>query len=402
MATVNEQRLSRLNADTPSSPGRIAVVGVGGGGCNAVGSMALEWQSGPSVIAVNTDSQALGGMEVTTRLQIGEKITRGLGTGGDPKVGRLAAEDDFQTLCGLFAGLDLVFIVTALGGGTGTGAAPVVARAAQESGALTIAFATLPFAFEGERRMSQARQGLAELRDQADVVMAVPNQSLFSAAGRNATAEIAFKQADYMLGMGVFAIWKLLMHRGLVNVDFATLRMVARRSGGMTVFSYGEGRGAGKAADAVQAALNSPLLENGQPLSEAESVLISVLGGADMTMQEIESVMNAVQGALRKDAHVLMGTAIDPHWQDTISVTLVASQYWRADEAPKQDEADEDGETAKSAPAPRGKRRAKATQPQLGLDSIGKGMFKDVEPTVVDGEDMDLPTFIRRGVTIEK
>ena len=402
MATMTDPPVPRVNTGTPASPGRIAVAGVGGGGCNAVSSMAIEWQNGPSVIAVNTDAQALGGVQATTRLQIGEKITRGMGTGGDPKIGRLAAEDDFQTLRGLFSGMDLVFIVTALGGGTGTGAAPVVARAAQECGALTIAFATLPFAFEGERRMSQARQGLAELRDQADVVMAIPNQSLFSSSGQDATAESAFKRADYVLSMGVFAIWKLLMHRGLVNVDFATLRMVARHSGGMTVFGYGEGRGAGKAADAARAALNSPLIENGQAIAEAESVLISVLGGPDMTMQEIESVMTAIQGVVRKDAHVFMGTAIDPHWRDTISVTLVASQYWTDDRLPKEDSNEEAGEKLKADAAPRGKRRAKATQPQLGLDSIGKGMFKDVEPTVIDGEDLDLPTFIRRGVTIEK
>lgn len=384
----------------PAVIGRIAVAGVGGGGCNAVGSMAAEWENGPTLIGINTDAQALAGIKGCRSLQIGEKITRSMGTGGDPKVGRLAAEDDIQALRSLFSGMDLVFIVTALGGGTGTGAAPVVARAAHDNGALVIAFATLPFAFEGERRMAQARQGLAELRDQADVVVAVSNQSLFSAAVQNAAAETAFRQADYVLSMGVFAIWKLLMHRGLVNVDFATLRMVARQSGGITVFSYGEGRGPAKAGDAARAVLNSPLLENGQSLAEAQSVLISVLGGPDMTMQEIETAMTAVQAALRKDAHVFMGAAIDPHWTDTISVTIVASQYW-ADESPEPADPEPEGETARPA-AEKRKRRGRATQATLGLDSIGKGMFKDVEPTIIDGEDMDIPTFIRRGVQIEK
>jgi cell division protein FtsZ len=401
MALGTSGKLTGEQSAGSTALSRIAVVGVGGGGCNAVRSMAADWDNGPTVMAINTDAQSLDGIGVERRLQIGEKITRGMGTGGDSKVGRLAAEDDIQSIRSLVAGMDLVFIVTALGGGTGTGAAPVVARAAHDSGALVIAFATLPFSFEGERRMSQARQGLAELRDQADVVVAVSNQSLFSASVQGAAAETAFKQADYVLSMGVFAIWKLLMHRGLVNVDFATLRMVARHSGGVTVFSYGEGRGATKAEDAVRAALNSPLIENGQSLTEAQSVLVSVLGGPDMTMQEIEGVMTSIQEVLRKDAHVFMGAAIDPHWTDTISVTIVASQYWAAD-TPERDEPESDGGSARPAAAEKRKRRGKATQPTLGLDSIGKGMFKDVEPTIIDGEDMDIPTFIRRGVQIEK
>jgi cell division protein FtsZ len=379
-------------------------MGVGGGGCNAVSSMAAGWDHGPSVVAINTDAQALDGMQGVVRLQIGKKITRGMGTGGDLTVGRLAAEDDFERLREVCSTIDLVVVVAALGGGTGTGAAPVVARAAHETGALVIAFATLPFAFEGDRRMAQARQGIAELQDHADVVIVVPNQALFAAAGGNATATEAFRQADYILSMGVFAIWKLLIQRGLINIDFATLRMVARCSGGVSVFSYGEGRGFTRADEAAQSALHSPLLEDGAALANAESVLVSILGGPDMAIREVESIMNALRKVVRKDAHIFMGTAIDEHWKDTISVTLVASQFWSEEEPGPGAEVSGTSPEESPKPAAGGKRkkRTSATQPQLGFEALSKGIFKDVEPTIYQGEDLDIPTFVRRRVMIEK
>jgi len=384
---------------------RISVVGVGDGGCNAVDSMAAHWENGPSLIAINTDAQSLKTTQASTRLQIGEQITRNMGTGGDSNMGALSANDDFDTLQGLFRGMDLVFMVATLGGGTGTGATPVVARAARETGAMVIAFVTLPFTFEGERRMSQARQGLLQLQDQADVVIVIPNQALFAAAGANATAEEAFHQTDYYLSMGIFAIWKLLTQRGIINLDFATLRMVARCSGGASSFSYGEGKGPQRARDAIQNALNSPLFENGETLAEAESILVSILGGSDMSVKEVESIMTAVENAARKDTHIHMGTSIDESWNNAISVTLVASRFWRAEE-----EADEktvpDPTTAEELPAaPAGKkkrRKNETTQSQLILEGISKGIFKDVEPTIIDGEDMDVPTFIRRHVAVSK
>ena len=389
--------------DNSIMTGRIAVAGVGGGGCNALDSMARHWEGGPALIAINTDGQALRSGRVANRIQIGERITRSMGTGGDAKVGKLAAEDDFDRLQDVFRGMDLVFVVTTLGGGTGTGAAPVVARAARETGAMVITFATLPFAFEGDRRMSQARQGQIELQDQSDVVIVIPNQSLFAAAGPTATAEEAFEQADYYLSMGAFAIWKLLTQRGIINLDFATLRMVARCSGGGGIFSYGEGKGANRATEAAQGALHSPLLEDGQTLADAESILVSILGGQDLTVRDVQSIMTAIEGATRKDAHIHMGTAIDDAWQDTVSVTIVASRFWRG-----EDESDaQDGEpTIVTDPdSPEGKKKRKksdAIQTQLGLEEISKGIFKDIEPTLVGGEDLDVPTFLRRRVQIDK
>lgn len=252
--------------------------------------------------------------------------------------------------------------------------------------------------------MAQARQGVAELRDQADVVIVVPNQGLFAAAGGNATAEEAFRQADYILSMGVFAIWKLLTQRGLINIDFATLRVVARCSGGVSAFSYGEGRGFTRAEEAAQAALHSPLLDAGAALlANAESVLISILGGPDMAIREVESIMNAIRKVVRKDAHIFMGTAIDEHWRDTVSVTIVASQFWVDEEtaAGKAETEPEEDEAARTASG-RKKKRSGATQTQLGFEPVSKGIFKDVEPTYIEGEDMDIPTFVRRRIVIEK
>lgn len=397
--------------DNVMATARISVVGVGGGGGNTINSMAANWENAPSLIAINTDAQSLNAVQCTTRLQIGKRITRSMGTGGEGKIGKLSAEEDFETLQGLFRGMDLVFLVTALGGGTGTGASPVVARAAHEVGAMVIVFATLPFTFEGDRRMSQARQGLVELKDHADVVIVIPNQSLFAAAGENATAEGAFRQADYYLSMGVFAIWKLLTQRNIITLDFATLRMVARCSDGGSHFSYGEGKGPRRAEEAVKAALHSPLLDNGEALAEAEAVLVSILGDPGMSIREVETIMNQIKAATRIDAHIHMGTAIDDSWQDAIAVTIVASRYWRedaeieekSDDRPSFDPSTGPDAGAAVAPPPRKrKRRNTETQSQLILGGISKGLFKDVQPTIVENEDMDVPTFIRKHVTVDK
>lgn len=396
-----------MSTDRLLTPDRIVVVGVGGGGGNAVASMAASWENAPALMAIDTDPQSLEGSQVPRRLAIGRKITNSLGTGGDIDVGRLAAEDDKEALREAFSGIELVFVVTTLGGGTGTGAAPVVTRAAGESGALTIAFAALPFDFEGEHRLSLARQGLARLRDEADIVIVVPNQDLFAAAGAHLSAEEAFRLADYHLGMGVFAIWKLLVTRGVINLDFATLRTVARCSDDTSVFSYGEGKGTDRAADAVQAALGSPLVAGGAAVAEAECIVVSILGGPDLALREIESIMTAVRAAARKDAHLIMGAALDMAWAGAVAVTLVVSRHWNTEEpAPVESNAATSAPGSPEVPdakRPRRKRKASPQQPTLSLDgSISRGMFKDVEPTAVDGVDMDIPTFIRRRVSIEK
>jgi cell division protein FtsZ len=257
--------------------------------------------------------------------------------------------------------------------------------------------------------MSQARQGLVELKDHSDVVIVIPNQALFAAEGTTATTEEVFHRADYYLSMGVFALWKLLTQRNIINLDFATLRMVARCSDGESLFSYGEGRGPGRATQAVQTALHNPLLDNGEAISESESVLVSILGDPDMSIREVDAIMSAIKAATRIDAHIHMGTAVDENWKDTISVTLIASRYWR-EESEFEDKPEDkpelssgpDAGGAVAPPPKRRKRKTAETQPQLTLGGLSKGLFKDVQPTIVDNEDMDVPTFIRRHVTVDK
>ncbi len=381
------------------APDRIAAVGVGGGGTHALEAMCEAWRNGPRVIAINTDAKDLQAVRVPDKLQIGAAITRGLGCGGDAKTGRMAAESSARDLMDRLKNLDLVFVVVGLGGGTGTGAAPVVARLAHETGALVIAIATLPFAFEGEGRAQVAREGVQLLRDEADAVILAPNERLFKLWPPGTPAAQAFREADVMLGMGVSAIWKLLVRRGVVHIDFATLRSVVRASGGTSVFAYGEARGPERAAQATRMAIESPLLDGGVVLRHAQSLLVSIVGGPDLTLGEVETVMEGVRNASRKDAHVFMGAALDPQWGDTLSVTLISSERWSPEEtAPAEAEGPDESISALAGR----KKRVKPTQAQLGFEPVSKGLFKDVEPTYLKGEDLDVPTYIRHGVTIER
>lgn len=391
---------STQKADAP----RICVVGVGGGGCSAVDRMAEGWADGPSLAAINTNAHTLSALKVPTKLQIGLQVTRGLSSGGDPQTGRLAAEADYESLRGFFSGTGLVFLVATLGGGTGSGAAPVVARAAREQGAMVLCFGTLPFDFEGETRRGQAARALGALRDEADAVIVVPNQRLFELVRDGAGAEAAFRQADEVLGGGIQSIWNLVTRPGLINLDFADLRHVVQNSGGTCVFGYGEGTGEGKALTAATAVLNSPLLDHGRIVAAAQALLVSIVGGPDLALGEIESVMKSVSSAAPKEAEVFMGAAVRPDWTGRVSVTIVAAEQWSR---PKETTgASPSGDSAPArADDPTGfkrKRRGKATQTSLTLEPVGKGRFKDVEPTILDGEDLDIPAFMRRGLVIDR
>ena len=390
-----------LNA---SAPPRTCVIGVGDGGCRAVERIAAQWAGGPAAVAVNTNARSLDELSVPAKVAIGAKTTQGLGAGGDPSLGRLSAEEDSRVLSELFAEVDLAFVVVGLGGGTGTGAAPVVARVAREKGALVMCFATLPFNFEGETRRTQALRGLASLREDADAVIAVPNQRLFELVRSGATAEDAFDRADEARGEGIRAIWNVLQPRGLISLDFAGLRSVVQHSGGTSVFGCGEAEGADRARAAAAAALDNPLLDHGRAVGHARSLLVSVVGGASMTLGEIEAVMNAVSAAAPNDARVFMGAATRPEWGDRLSVTIVASEQWNV---PAEDSGAagagagvEEVETGEGGG--RRKRAGKATQTKLSLEATGRGRFKDVEPTILDGEDLDIPTFRRRGIVVDK
>ena len=391
------------NNPGPGAPLTIAVVGIGSGGCRAVSHMAARWTEGPSVAMLDTDAQLLAECPAGTRIQLGRTRAQGLGAGGDVNAGRAAAEEERERLRALFSGADLVFLVAALGGGTGTGAAPVVARIARDEGALVLCFATLPFSFEGEARRSQAMQGLAALRTEADAVVAVPNQRLFELVKDGATAEQAFGQADDVLGSGIQAIWNLLVRRGLISLNFADLRSVVQNSGGTCVFGYGEAVGDVRAQTAASAALENPLLDHGRAVASARALLVSIVGGPDLSLGEIESIMNTISSSANSEAHVYMGAASHPDWIGRLSVTILASEQWQQEPARKAEAPPEEAPgAADDEPESKKKRRGKVTQTKLSLDPSGRGRFKDVEPTILDGQDLDIPTFKRRGIAIEK
>ena len=411
----------------------VKVIGVGGAGGNAVEYMAKQDFAGVGFSAINTDAQALAQLSVANRLTLGEKLTRGLGTGGDPEMGRAAAEEDVDKIRLLANGADIVCVVAGLGGGTGTGAGPVVARLARENGALVLGIVTLPFDFEGSRRQRQAQLGLRELKNQADGVICLPNQKVFKLIDENTSVNEAMKITNELLAQGVRGIWRLVTHTGLINVDFNDLCAVLRGRHEESSLATVEASGENRSHEAVQKILAHPFLENGQVLAEADAVLVSLAGGPDLTMAEVNRVMEQINRQC-ENAHIIMGAGIFEQFAGKLSVTLVASreneQDARARAAAKDGTADEhEKEIANPAqpkrpaqrhvaPAPEltaqqtekllaqqngARTRRKATsmrQGTLALEIVSKGRFEKSEPTIHGGEDLDVPTYLRRGVAL--
>ena len=381
---------------------RILVAGVGGGGCNAVGHFVSGWTDGPEVVAINTDTKSLASCGVTRRIQIGSALTRGLSTGGNAAVGKLAAEDDADVFRELLTGVDLLFLVVALGGGTGTGAAPVLARLAREADALIICFATMPFDFEGEPKKRQAEEGLQALKEEADVVICMPNQRLLELAADQTSLVSIFKKADEMVGVSIRATWKLLVQTGLINLSFADVRNLVENSGGMCTFGYGEGFGPDKADMAITAMLNSPIIDRGSVLGRAGALLVNITGGSDLTLMEVQKVMAQLTDALPRGARVFMGAAIDESWQSKLAVTILAAENWQERSPAKEGAGDTaDGERPASATSSgAGKSRNREVQTSLPFDAPERSRFQGVDPTLYEGEDLDIPTFVRRGIKI--
>lgn len=406
---------------------RIKVFGVGGGGGNAVNHIAQAPFEGVEFIALNTDAAALGTLNVPTKLVLGEKLTRGMGAGGDPERGRAAAEEDAAKLKALCDGADVVFIAAGMGGGTGTGASPVVARIAKESGALVLGLLVLPFEWEGSRRIRQANLGLHEMKNAADGVICLPNQKLFQLIDEKTSMVETFAMTHELLAQGVRGIWRMLMRPGLINVDFADLCSVTRGKHSENCLALAEACDENRAREVVEKLLKHPLLDGGAALAEASSVLISIVGGPDLTMAEVNRMMEQL-GRQCEGAQIIMGAAIEESFAGKISITLVASR--RAPDQPSTDatpteydrqlvESVPSAERSPSrivAPAPpttaetteklmqngaRGKRKiSKLKQGQLPLEIVSKGRFEKSEPTVVQGQDLDMPTYIRRGMPL--
>lgn len=304
---------------------KIKVVGVGGGGGNAVNMMITYKLNGVDFIAANTDAQALEVSRAPVKLQLGSDVTRGLGAGSDPDVGRRAATESKDRIRDLIDGADMVFITAGLGGGTGTGGAPVVAEVAREMDILTVAVVTKPFLFEGRRRELNAEEGLRELKEVVDSLIVIPNQRLLSISGRNMSLQEAFKKADDILYHGVKGISDLVMVPGLINLDFADVKAIMSDMG-LALMGTGMASGEGRAIEAAQRAISSPLLEDNS-IQGARGVLLNITGNADMTLFEVNEASTLVQSETHEDANIIFGTVIDENMGDELRVTVIATGF---------------------------------------------------------------------------
>ncbi len=304
---------------------RIMVVGVGGGGCNAVDRMIAADIQDVEFVAVNTDMQALRGSRAPVQIEIGTLLTGGLGSGGDPVVGQCAAEENRAALYEQFAGVDMVCLAVGMGGGTGTGAAPIIAALAREQGALTVAVVTRPFSFEGRRRQRVADQGIAQLRTVVDTLIIIPNDRLLQVAARETTFPQAFMIADGVLRQGVQALSDLLVQHGLINVDFGDVRTIMRQAG-TAVMSVGIGRGSNRTVEAVKRAIKSPLLETN--IDGARGVIFNVSAGEDLGLLEVQEAANIIAQAVDSEANIIFGAVLDRNMPpNQVKVTLIATGF---------------------------------------------------------------------------
>ncbi len=304
---------------------RIKVIGIGGGGGNVVNTMISSGIEGVEFIAANTDSQALAHSMANLKLQLGEGRTRGLGAGADPEVGRQAALENATAIADAIKGADMVFITAGMGGGTGTGASPVVADIAKECGALTVGVVTKPFGFEGKRRMTQAKEGISRLKDAVDTLITIPNDRLLSIAGAQATVVQAFNMVDSVLVHAVRGISDLITNSGLINADFADVRTVMSEKG-MALMGSGTREGENRAVLAAQDAISSPLLDN-VSIEGARGVLINIRGSSSLTLSEVSEAATLVQEAAHEDANIIFGQVIDDQMKDSIQVTVIATAF---------------------------------------------------------------------------
>ncbi|MGZ3510895.1 MAG: cell division protein FtsZ [Candidatus Binataceae bacterium] len=311
--------------DTPDPGARIKVIGAGGCGGNAVSHMIKQGLHGVDFIAVNTDSQALANSTAPMRMQIGSVLTRGRGTGGNPEIGRKAALEDEERLREVLKDAEMVFVTAGMGGGTGTGSAPVLARIARESGALTVGVVTKPFQFEGSRRMSQADEGLRELKDAVDTLITIPNQRLLSIASRTTSLREAFQKADDVLLQAVRGISELVTVHGLINLDFADVRSIMAEMG-LAMMGAASATGENRAVEAAQRAISSPLLED-VSIKGARGLLINVTGGTDMSLYEVTEAASLIQEEAHEDANIIFGAVIDERLADEIRITVIATGF---------------------------------------------------------------------------
>jgi cell division protein FtsZ len=326
---------------------QIKVIGVGGGGSNAVNRMIDSGLKGVNFIAVNTDRQALNSSRAETKLQIGEKLTKGLGAGANPEVGQKAAEENLEDVNKFIAGSDMVFITAGMGGGTGTGAAPIIAKAAKDMGILTVGVVTKPFTFEGKKRKDHADLGIKFLKKYVDSLVVVPNDKLLQVADKNTSMLEAFSMADEVLKQGVQGISDLIADAGLINLDFADVKTVMSDRG---IAHMGVGRGSGdtRVADAVKSAIESPLLETS--INGAKAILLNIMGGYDLGMLEVNEAADQIEKSADKDAIVIFGASVKEEMQDEIIITVIATGFEDRPSTGSEEEENHDGTRGEDEP----------------------------------------------------
>jgi cell division protein FtsZ len=361
--------------DGAPKPVDIRVIGIGGAGSNAINRMVENGVTGVELIAINTDVQALSLSKAHKRLQIGARLTNGRGAGGNPQIGRQAAEEDRQQIASLLEGAEMVFLAAGMGGGTGTGATPVVAQIARERGILTVAVVTKPFAFEGKRKMELALQGINELRNQVDALIIIPNQRLFELSDRRTTMADAFRLADEVLTQAVQGITDLVVRPGLINVDFADVRAVLENAG-TALMGVGYGSGENRAVEAAQHAIASPLLE--ASITGARNVLFTLFAPPDLLVDEVKQAADIITNAVNSaEANVIWGLVYDEALKEQVRITLIATGF---------------GEARPPTPSPRlaWERREEAL-PKEPVPSSA-----EAERDLLDEETLNIPSFLRR------
>ncbi|MEQ1853141.1 MAG: cell division protein FtsZ [Chthoniobacteraceae bacterium] len=434
----------------------IKVLGLGGAGGNALDRLILDGLEGAATIALNTDVQSLNGSVSPQKIHLGKTTTRGLGAGGDPEIGYEAADEAEEEIRAALEGTDLIFLCAGLGGGTGSGAAPLVAHMARNAGALVIAFVTMPFSFEGKRRRIQAAEALAQLEEQADLVICFENDRMGEAVAPTSGIQQAFVAADQTLSQAIRSTAAMLRRGGLINVGLDELASAIRRHRAQCLFGYGESDSANRAHEALQRALKNPLMDKGRMLADTQAVLVHVAGGPDLTLNEVSVLMDEFSRHVSDTTRVHFGVATDPKLGRRLCVTVISSigaaaspaapaarpvVIRQAAPAAYEEPApigtadlDEEIELAlpvsprepepspvlvpknRSTPAPQSPQPARKTVPdkaaaaaakkeekaeQMTLEPANRGRFEKSEPTIVDGQDLDVPTFLRKNLKVK-
>jgi cell division protein FtsZ len=377
MGHKKEQEMARSNSQPQfvENFAKIKVIGVGGGGQNAVNRMIEEGIQGVEFIAVNTDAQALMLSNAPVRLRIGDKLTKGLGSGGNPEVGQRAAEESKEELKEILSGADMIFVTAGMGGGTGSGASPVIAGIGRELGALTVGVVTRPFTFEGSQRRRSAEGALDQLKQNVDTLIAIPNDRLLQIVDKKVSINQAFRTADDVLRQGIQGISELITQPGLINLDFADVRAVMV-GGGAALMAIGKGTGESRAKDAAQQAIHSSLLD--VSIDGAHAILINVKGGNDLSLYEANEAAELIRASAHPECSIFFGTAIDVNMKDEVHLTVIATGFDRQEPAPSQ----YTQHTSQSRPE-----STSRPAPPAG---------NDYKVRTFDREDLDIPSFLRR------